>query len=92
MLPSPFSPSPPFLPGCRGDRVSERHFFPEAPLSLFHGFVQAALLTGSIVYETQGGKRGSKTSLHLPRQAGEPAGIFIQLQKCHRKKIQASVS
>lgn len=38
VLPSPFSPSfaapsPPVLPGCRGDRIRERHFFPEAPFS-----------------------------------------------------------
>lgn len=58
MLPGPShrAPSPPVLPGCPGDRVSERHFFPEAPLSLSHGFVQPAPLTGSRAAEKEGGK------------------------------------
>lgn len=32
MLPSPFSPSPPFLPGCRGDRVSQTFLPQYSPL------------------------------------------------------------
>lgn len=62
----PFSvaPSPHFLPGCRGDRVCERHFFPEAPLylSLSCGFVQPALMADSMVWKTQGGKAAQRNS------------------------------
>lgn len=75
-------PSPPFSAGCRGDRVRERHFFPEAPplsLSPSRGFVQPALPTGSTVCEAQGGTKGSK---HLCTPLFTPRGASGELYLC----------
>lgn len=81
MLLGPFSlsraPSLPLLPGCPGDRVSERHFFPEAPLSLSHGFVQLALLTGSWMEERRGGESSQKASYTSLEDSGRAWRDFM---------------
>lgn len=66
------APSPPPLPGCPGD--SERHFFPEAPLSPMALFSLLCWLAHQ--WRRNGGGRSPKTSTSHWWKAVEPGGIL----------------